>query len=335
MFSFPDVHPNARLTVEFKRTLRVPDDGKIYPLPTELGNLPLRHVDDYANGVPSSWVTHGGIFLPMYQSEALWMRFTSELVPAHCEKYLFAIKVATGKINAVSGDGWGASLIGSPQNYIISPHQPWLDGFCVGNDFIRQFVAAPLGSGYTVEEQVSGEAQHGGIQLEVYPMRRRNFEKFCKSRYEEAMRAATDDVLVSEPRREMAISLGGRLQQYIYADLYGIDSWDIAHASRVFVHITNSLHWRSVTGASPPTKPFTAKEYAKADLPWFDGYDERADTLKGAPSFAEVKSKQQIRMAKRTTISRRNDSTILGDLVRSIRKMLVQPQKNRVRESKT
>ena len=31
--------------------------------------------------------------------------------------------------------------------------------------------AMPLGDGYTVEEQLTGEAEHGGIQLIVYPMK--------------------------------------------------------------------------------------------------------------------------------------------------------------------
>ena len=32
-FSFPEVHPEAQLTIDFQRTLRIPDDEKDYPLP--------------------------------------------------------------------------------------------------------------------------------------------------------------------------------------------------------------------------------------------------------------------------------------------------------------
>ena len=35
VFSFPEVHPKAKLTIALRRTLRVPDDGGTYPLPTE------------------------------------------------------------------------------------------------------------------------------------------------------------------------------------------------------------------------------------------------------------------------------------------------------------
>ena len=32
VFTFPEVHPDAKLTIDFQRTLRIPDDGKDYPL---------------------------------------------------------------------------------------------------------------------------------------------------------------------------------------------------------------------------------------------------------------------------------------------------------------
>lgn len=60
-FSFPEVHPKASLAISFQRTLRVPDDGRTYPLPPGLGNFPIRHVDDYSHQVPSSWIDHGGV----------------------------------------------------------------------------------------------------------------------------------------------------------------------------------------------------------------------------------------------------------------------------------
>ena len=74
-FSFPEVHPDAKLAVEFQRTLRIPDDGNEHFLPPGLGNFPLRHVDDFAEDAPEDWMTRGGVMLPMYQSEALWINF--------------------------------------------------------------------------------------------------------------------------------------------------------------------------------------------------------------------------------------------------------------------
>src|SRR4051794_108514 len=44
VFSFPELHGDARLEIDFQRTLRIPDDDSAYPLPPGLGRFPLRHV---------------------------------------------------------------------------------------------------------------------------------------------------------------------------------------------------------------------------------------------------------------------------------------------------
>src|SRR5262245_25170810 len=169
VFSFPEVHTQAILNIEFQRTLRIPDDGKSYPLPPGLGRFPLRHVDDFARDVTLTWLKHGGVMLPMYQSEALWLRFECPFLADRSASYPFAIKVATGKIDAVTGKAWSNGLHRGPQDYLVAPQQPWLDGYCVRKGQIRQFVAMPLGAGYTAEEQITGQAEHGGIQVVVYP----------------------------------------------------------------------------------------------------------------------------------------------------------------------
>lgn len=65
----------GQMTIDFQRTLRIPDDGNSYSLPPGLGRFPLRHVDDYADRVPTSWLDRGGVLMPMYQAEALWLHF--------------------------------------------------------------------------------------------------------------------------------------------------------------------------------------------------------------------------------------------------------------------
>ena len=94
------------LEIEFQRTLRIPDDGKIYPLPAGFGPFPLRHVDDYKDTVPAPWMERGGVLMPMYQSEALWINFST--------RYPFAVKVAAGKINALTGELWQTDLQAGP-----------------------------------------------------------------------------------------------------------------------------------------------------------------------------------------------------------------------------
>ena len=108
----------------------------------------------------------GGVILPIWQSEALWLNFSGGL---YAPQLPVAIKVAAGKINAVTGETWSAPLNRSPQDYMVWPEQPWLDGFAIEKEIIRQFVAMPLGDGYSVEEQLIGDAEWGGVQNLGHP----------------------------------------------------------------------------------------------------------------------------------------------------------------------
>ena len=136
IFRFPEVHEDAKLAIEFQRTLRIPDDNRQYYLPPGLGKFPLSRVDDYPDNLPETWSKHGGVFTPMYQAEAMWICFHGD--------YPMAVKIAAGKVNTVTGEAWGEELSGEPQDYLVVPGQPWLDGFCVEKGLIRQFVAMPL-----------------------------------------------------------------------------------------------------------------------------------------------------------------------------------------------
>jgi hypothetical protein len=157
-------------TIHFHRTLRLPDDGKQYPLPPSLGSFPVKRVEDYLDRVPTSWKGHGGVFLPMDEREALWMSFDAD-APA-------ALKVGIGLINAVTGKPWQQELDKKDQDYMVVPRQPWLDGIKTEGESIRQFIAMAMGGGYTVEGQVSGEEKHGGIQLLAFPMKAKKLKEW-------------------------------------------------------------------------------------------------------------------------------------------------------------
>jgi hypothetical protein len=330
LFSFPDVHQDARITIDFQRTLRIPDDGGEYLLPPGLGSFPLRHVDDYAAGMPSAWIAHGGVMLPMYQSEAMWLYFTPHHVMDRATSYPFAIKIATGKMNAVSGDEWTPGLHRDPQDYVVAPDQPWLDGYCVEKGFIRQFVAMPLGAGYSAEEQLTGEAKHGGLQIAVFPMKRevyeRRFPKIDLDRdgiYPAAM-GLSESCMIGA----MGLAAGGRMRQEIYADSFDLADWDLESTSRCFVHIANSMVWRAVTGENPPTTPPTAKEYTQLGLPWFDYYDSDATALDGAAKLGRMKSIVEMGKKKGDVPLPENES-ITPEKIVQIRKSL---KKGQVRE---
>ena len=303
VFSFPEVHPEARLTVTFQRTLRIPDNGKTYPLPPGLGSFPLKHVDDFAREVPPSWSAHGGVMLPMYQSEALWLLFSSRWIGAHGTEYPFAVKIAAGKINAVTGQPWSNDLQAGPQDYAVIPDQPWIDGFAVEKGVIRQFVAMPLGSGYSAEEQITGVAEHGGLQILVSPMKREEFDRRFPRQVERARYFPTMAMDTAAPLAPGAIGAslglapGGRMKQEIFEDRYGLDAWNTSVRGRCFVHLVNSLVWEAITGTKPPTPPITAGHYAKHNLPWFDYYSERP-ALEGSKILERLRSVIELARAK-------------------------------------
>jgi hypothetical protein len=283
VFQFPKVHPEAGFSIEFQRTLRIPDDNREHSLPPGFGGFPLHHVDDFAGKVPGHWVEHGGVFLPMYQAEAMWMNFEGS--DFFGEGYPFAVKVAAGKIDALTGKAWKNKLTKKPQDYLVVPEQPWLDGFCVKKGQIRQFVAMPLGQDYTAEEQLTGKAEHGGIQIIAYPMKREVYEAMMKDRMHSPL-----DVVYCKSAPQMGLAPGGLMRQEIYKDPYGIDVWDTENYSRCFVHIANSEVYQSITGNRPPMPPPTAKDYTDAGLPWFDYYDESLSEIEGAEKLAGLDS---------------------------------------------
>lgn len=310
-FSFPELHRDAVMKLNFQRTLRIPDDGNVYPLPPGLGAFPMRHVDDFSDRVSEQWKKHGGVMLPMFQSEATWIYFNS------LSGYPFLIKIATGKINAVTGDQWQDKVQQAPQDYMVVPTQPWLDGYNLEKGEIRQFVAMPLGKGYTAEEQITGEPRHGGIQIIAYPMKPEEWEKLKQvqlTRYELAGDfGSVDFAMEASVEEPMGLAPGGKMKQEIYDDPYAFDVWDLEHSSRCFVHITNSITWRAITGDAPPTIPPTAKQYTDAGLPWFDYYAPDNEVIGGSDTLRGLKSVADMSKEKKEKILPENETVSVPD----------------------
>ncbi|EFC42305.1 predicted protein [Naegleria gruberi] len=153
-----------RVEVKFHRTIRLPEDDKSYPLPSSMGLFAIEKVDDYLETVPEDFKKHGGVFICIQQREALRMEFVNTNI-----HFPHALKIASGKINVLSGEEWDERIIERPvQDYIVSPMQKRLDGInCGGFRKVKQFVAMPLGKGYTLEGQLSTNEEEsiGGIQI--------------------------------------------------------------------------------------------------------------------------------------------------------------------------
>jgi hypothetical protein len=312
------LHFGDGLALNFQRTLRIPDDGKTYPLPPGLGAFPVCKIEDYKERVPEDWAKHGGVFIPMYQREALWIYFL------HRRPWKpGAVKVAVGKINAVSGKPWDQELRADKEDYLVCPPQPWLDGINAGEGIIRQFVAMPLGMGYTVEGQVTGKEEFGGIQIIVYEPKPGRFPDEPPPAPALPRGVVASMALGAAPAEysfrlkkeggEMGLAAGGKMKQKIYPDPHGLETWDQDNYGRVYVHIVNSLMYREITGHEPPATPVTAKTYAQHKLPWFDLYDEAIGDIAAPDVLQKVKSVKEMDKEKGFAPQQDDDSVAVPD----------------------
>jgi hypothetical protein len=407
--------------ISFHRTLRIPEDGNDYPLPASLGTLPIHRVEDFAETVPADWLERGGFFIPLYQREALFLQFEGE------QAHPAISKVCVGRINAITGKPYENRLSPQEQDYIVIPDQKWLDGINSGKDIVKQFVAMPLGQGYTVEGQITDEENYGGFQLEIFEpkdgyfdepdysvekkidlvvrisksefeamllqtnrlcrtivnsirtgataygaayltgldkdhacriyfdFKTRFFEfvenlvrvKFAEDPWFTTIRSRSFSNLSSlglrdeidpppkaekldsetkqtdlapeiEPRKiatlgsseecsgalysspsthihtEMGIAAGGRLQQQILKDRYGIEAWDSQRSRFIDIHIVNSEMYQAITGLEPLSSPVSPEQYQKSGIPWFSHYAESAQSVKAAGAFKKIQSIAEI-----------------------------------------
>lgn len=272
------------VTVNFQRTLRIPETG-LHPLPPGLGRFPLRRVADYPDTAPAEWLSRGGVMLPIYQREAMWLSFDAS-EPA-------ALQVGVGKVCAVSGLPWIEHLVKDPQNYVALPRQPWLDGINAGDGFIRQFVAAPLGSGATVEGQVTGQETHGGVQLRAVGLAEQALAAWHAARQVVPGCCADMGPMACPPASasaSMGLGAGGRMRQEVYTDDRSLADYDQSGARRVFVHLCSASQWTAITGEVPPPTPVDRDAYVSAGLPWFDYYAADAHDLAASEILAKVES---------------------------------------------
>jgi hypothetical protein len=272
------VQIGQRFAVSFQRTLRIPDDGRTYPLPPGLGQFPVFRVQDYSAHVPDGWQPDAG-FIPLYQREALWLGFRAAAWQPN------AVKLAVGGVNVITGEP-DDDLLREPQNYIVCPPQLWLDGIHTTRDAVRQFVAMSLGAGYTVEASMTGAETVGGIQMVVFEPKP---GKFPDQPPEEPDLPLAHSV---KPAgfRPMGLGAGGAIQQKIYPDPYGIETWDQSNYGRAVIHLVNRLQFQAITRMPLPPTPIDVKTYTDYGLPWFELYDETAASLPSNELLNQVRT---------------------------------------------
>jgi hypothetical protein len=239
------IYVGERFSMTLQRTLRLPEDGKEYPLPPGFGSFRLDSVESLGAVAPPVWKATGGFIAPIYEREALWFQFSAARWKPN------AVQVAVGGINAISGGPLREGLAADPQNYVVCPGQPWLDGINSGEGTIRQFVATATGLGDTIGEQLSGQAA-SALQVRVYDPRPGHFPDIGPAESDTAMS------MFAEGAGEPGIGAGGAMTQKIYPDPYGLEIWDEKSFGVVHVFLVSPGRYRALIGKVPPPSPISA-----------------------------------------------------------------------------
>ena len=183
---------------------------------------------------------------------------------------------------------WANELSESPQDYLVVSDQPWLDGFCVRKGTIRQFVAMPLGEGYTAEEQLTGAAEHGGLQIVVYPMKAAVYE--AQHKMECLHDVQFSPPIVYSPATEMGLAPGGLMRQENLRGRIRVRRvGDVGSVPMLPAHPQQCPVPRGVRGRAVYDAP-TAAAYTDAGLPWFDYYGGDLNALEGSEKLANLDS---------------------------------------------
>ena len=201
-----------------------------------------------------------------------------------------AVRVEVGGVCALTGAHEANALSADPQNYMVAPDQPFLDGIKSADGIIRQFVAAPLGDGVTIEGQVTGAESNGGIQITVVQPKPGRFpsERPHRAFVQNEAYSLNDAVYSAQAPMAMGLGAGGRMVQKIYPDEYGIDTSDASTTTTVNIHLVAAECWRELTGEEPPPSPVSVDAYIKHRLPWFKLFDEHLGDLPVQPALAKV-----------------------------------------------
>lgn len=294
------------LALTFHRTVRVADSRTLSNLPPSLGHATVRKVSEFRANCPETW-EDDGYFIGLHDTEALWISFSTS-APV-------AIMVGAGGINAVSGEKLGTVLAAG--GYMVSPPQPWLDGWKSEGGSVYQFVSTPFekGEGLSVGEQILGaESVSGGIGIAVFeskePLKAGTSpsEGFGGSAWGEigyygskglggqstmmsagpTMRGSVTRGMSAAPvvASEMGIGKGGLITQKIYGDPHGIEVWRDAPSATAVVYLVSAEDYATITGETVPS----ATGHEGFNGAWYGLKDEALPDVAGPQVFAGLKS---------------------------------------------
>jgi hypothetical protein len=260
IFSFPRVHPDARLTVEFQRTLRIPPGEQDVPLLPGLGRYPLFPTADLAAKGRAPWLQRVDAMLPMYQSEAMWLSFQPAYSLTHEAFYRFALKIGVGHADAITGGTWSSKLRPQGRDFLVISEPSWLGGFAAGQRSYHQFVAVPFGADSDPTRRAVSDPRRNQVQLMVYPLRGEAFaQHFPKDAWRSRIDRRPDATTASRVTSGGAAGAQELERQDVHEDRFPASDWNLGAGSRYRVHLANSLQWCALAGGPPPAPAMTSK----------------------------------------------------------------------------
>jgi len=302
------------LTVVFHRTIRVPQGNTPSSLPPSRGTFPVYKVSDLGSLALPQWDREGYV-IPIKETEAMWMAFSCAW-----DKQPVAVAIGAGGINAVSGEKMSRKL--QEDGYLVTPPQPWLDGFKSPDGHVYQFVGTEHkgGEGHTVAEQIIGEESvSGGLAFSVYEAKEGAIVVPKPSTHLECFTMSMDsDIksfspaaasLSSSPRRmrmmrgneysqpdvqkcatrgpvEMGLGRGGAIEQKVYPDPHGLSAWKAEPSAVAVVYLISEREFNALLGL--PTGDVASTDNTSG--PYFKTQDKHLADTEGSEKFEKVKA---------------------------------------------
>lgn len=284
------------------RTVRVRNNNETSNLPPSLGNFEIFKVSDYKN-CPKTW-DKDACFIAMHSEEAMWISFQA-VEP-------IAVIIGAGTINALNGKTFESKL--EKDGYLVTPPQPWLDGWKGDDGSIYQFVATEIGGNKTIGEQLTKTKDHA---LVVSAFKAKNPDKLqtqvltpntlwgdseagdlcCVAFAGSCLKSITGNSLECYGLQqeagdsdnlcnELGLGKGGKIKQKIYEDPHGIEEWEEKPIKTIKIYLINASEFAEITGQVLP-QPAVAEQYNGV---WFGLDDKKHKETEGCSVFDKLKS---------------------------------------------
>lgn len=240
------------LRVQFTRTFRVTDG---LPLTAHhFGSPSVYNVDPSRQALPADVLARGGVLIPTYPWEALYIHLDSD-APV-------ALQISYQGRCALTGNSLSRRLRHRHRNYVVVPFHRHITGAAAANHSTLQFSVGCVTN--DLQFRASHEVTHRitGLQLQVW-----NLNDTARQRWSNGSgsthHATSVDTPLAPPRPQ---SISSR-------------DWSTAPLARVWIHLVDPVLWPAITGSLPPASPISSSDYFTHGLPWLPAFDEPISDL--------------------------------------------------------